>query len=150
MKRPLPIAYLDYAARDIELLARVYATFQARGHVSNKKRQLPELEVQSRRYVTLHDAPVPKDDMYRASNVLSLEILSIPAAGTTSECVQCHRRLSPESFTYCSDLAATIRQRVVHDTCKVCYLLSERATVQQQEDVNAVSVPVQSALKQIR
>lgn len=129
MTRPLPSAYLDYAAKDIALLARVYTVFQTRGHVTNRNRHLPELEVQSRRYINLHDAPIPSNDMHRSSNLLPLEILSLPAGGATAECVKCHRMLSPASFTYYDE--AKTRRLEVHETCKVCYLLCERAALQQ-------------------
>ncbi|KZV86317.1 hypothetical protein EXIGLDRAFT_572341, partial [Exidia glandulosa HHB12029] len=101
MNRPLSETYLSYAANDIELLSRVYALFQSRAHVSNRTRNRPELEIQSARYVRMHSSPIPKDDAFRMSNLMPLEVLSAPSgAGAVSRknCTKCYRSLSAACF----------------------------------------------------
>lgn len=121
--RPLPAVYLEYAAQDISLLSRVYATFQSRRYVSTRRHSRPELEVQSRRYVNMWSAPVPNDSIYHHSNLLPLEKLVLPPAGKSSECAKWHRILSTTTFTYHSGGA-----RDGHDVCMVCRVLTFRAS----------------------
>ncbi|KZV86320.1 hypothetical protein EXIGLDRAFT_724866 [Exidia glandulosa HHB12029] len=74
----------------------------------------------------MHAAPVPNNNGYLKTNILPLEILSEPpATGTTSSCDKCHRVLSSRSFTY--SRGERRRRSRVYQTCKVCYLLGERA-----------------------
>ncbi|KZV84860.1 hypothetical protein EXIGLDRAFT_805550 [Exidia glandulosa HHB12029] len=135
MDRPLPRSYLDYAANDISLISRVYSLFQQRGYVSSGSQQRPELEVQSSRYINMHLTPIPKDDAYRMSSLMPLEILSVPDSNesTRRECTKCHRSLSVASFTYRVGPTGSRGATGVYDECKVCYLLSERRRLQEEE-----------------
>lgn len=127
--RPLPSHYLSYAAEDIHLLSQVHAVFHLLSHVGTTARSMSQLEIQSARYVNMHNGVPPRiGDRYRSSNLLPMEILAVADAGPIFRCDGCTRLLSQSSFSYGE---ASGGPRTLHSCCKVCFLITQRAISKQ-------------------
>ena len=94
MDRPLPDAYLEYAARDAYLIWSLYDAFSRAGYLS-----LVTVE-QSMRYIHLHRrSPPHRDNIYASHPLLPLGIVGEdPIDGLTKMCLGCNRTLSLFGF----------------------------------------------------
>ncbi|KAH7108428.1 ribonuclease H-like domain-containing protein [Auriculariales sp. MPI-PUGE-AT-0066] len=124
MNRPLPTHYLDYALKDIVLLAALYQIFSARGYMLPYHD--PTLESQSVRYLNIHNAPLPADEQYLKSNLLPMEILQEPLERPARQCDKCQRWLTEQSFLFPVLLRGAMSR---HTTCKVCFVLATRTEI---------------------
>ncbi|EJD48684.1 hypothetical protein AURDEDRAFT_112824 [Auricularia subglabra TFB-10046 SS5] len=142
MLRPLPPTYLQYAERDILLLAYIYTVFNSRSYISHRtdaSRFATLLEC-SDRYINMHAGPLPKGNVYLSSNLLPLGILE-DTAGVKQPCDCCDRWLLVRRAFKIGP--------VRHTSCKVCRILTERAAARQkrtsgshaQSPVYTVSLP---------
>ncbi|KDQ17732.1 hypothetical protein BOTBODRAFT_105228 [Botryobasidium botryosum FD-172 SS1] len=124
MKRPLRDDSLEYAARDIRLLAGVYACFQEKSYMDEC-----DLLLQSQKYVSLWDAPPRSHDTYKSHPLLPLDILQLPSSREALvECVGCKRRLTTQSFSK-TGLRLPSKRR-----CWVCLAVSVQQHTKQQWD----------------
>ena len=78
MARPLPENFLQYAAKDIELIADLYYHFNDKGWVTTKS--LTTLMQQSQRYLE-SSAEIPRlegEDIFGNNAVLPMDVLQQP------------------------------------------------------------------------
>lgn len=115
MERPLPKNLLNYAAKDVHLIRLIYVRFRGNGYLSPNNTLL----TQSKRYVSMHaDLTLKplKEDHFRSSPVLPLDVLDGPIGEYRRECDACHRKLSMPCFK---------QQGGKHDMmCKACHVVA--------------------------
>ena len=131
MERPLPPVLLDYAAHDIEIIARVYARFESRAGRSNKKTnlfynsRLSELKIASARYVGKNTSRAQRAHFSEIglSRFLPFEVLDPPPkhAGRYS-CFRCEQWLSLPCFS--TEKRGLLRWRL--SFCRLCALLARK------------------------
>jgi exonuclease 3'-5' domain-containing protein 1 len=115
MRRPLATDLLNYAAKDVHLIRLIYEKFKRRGYLNHTR----ELLAQSQRYVSMHDDLILKplkQDRYRGSSVLPLDILERPTSTFRKECDRCHRKLSGRCFMQ--------QGGKYNKVCKVCHVVA--------------------------
>jgi len=106
--RPLPQHLVNYAARDVTVIARIFKHFQAQNYLQ------PQLSEQSARYIQIHHPRIPQEgDGYTGNSFMPLDILSVPT-GMTLICNCCRRSLSYRCFS------ATGQRLVKQRNCWVC------------------------------
>ena len=138
MARPLDPANLEYAKEDIELLANMHAHFLASGYLQD----LVDLLEKSARYLAIHSEPIDRDDIYRSSDLLPLDILNPPAAGQPLHgCDRCKRNLSAKCFVI-ERRGRSIKRLSV---CKACNLADVRETLPARKEELKVGHPAYSA-----
>jgi exonuclease 3'-5' domain-containing protein 1 len=124
MQRPLPVHYLEYALKDIVLIAALYHIFCTRGYMLPFHD--PTVEDQSVRYLNIHNAPLSADEVFLKSNILPLEVLEAPLETPNRQCDKCCRWLTEQSFLYPVLWRGAMAR---HATCKVCFILLARGEI---------------------
>jgi len=117
--RPLPQQLINYAARDVVLIARIFKRFEENNY-------LPRVLLfeQSRRYIQIHHNTIPRTgDRYKEHCFLLLDILNEPPLGRTLTCNCCGRSLSH------GDCFSAAGQRLVKQrNCWVCRAVKVRGS----------------------
>ncbi|KAF8904866.1 hypothetical protein CPB85DRAFT_956603 [Mucidula mucida] len=108
LRRPLPPQYLEYAAKDVVLIAKLYHAFVRRGFVT------AALSGQSQRYISLFKGGQPLSGRcsFQSNAFLPLDILNYNPNSPSKECTGCERHMSLECFqgyaTHCAVCAAML------------------------------------------
>ncbi|RPD55496.1 hypothetical protein L226DRAFT_469863 [Lentinus tigrinus ALCF2SS1-7] len=159
MRRPLPPALLEYAAHDIELIAKVFARFQKKGQYLDHLEALKEM---SARYMEVYPTRElrAKHAQLDLCKFVPLEVLTPPQDGAPRfECARCGRVLSLLCFSTAAagvktaesgDAASSAKpepqvgeqgDRVVEQRltlCRLCHLIARRNS----EEVLGEWVPI--------
>lgn len=92
--RPLPARYLEYAANDAILIAKLYKEFDTRRYIAKR------LSEQSARYITLFKGgkKSPGNGTFHSNPFLPLDILTYNERSPTKACSGCKRQLSQKCF----------------------------------------------------
>ncbi|KAF9020187.1 hypothetical protein BDZ89DRAFT_279117 [Hymenopellis radicata] len=94
LRRPLPPQYLEYAAKDVVLIDKLYHAFVRRGFVT------AALSGQSQRYISLFKGgkPLPGRCSFDSHPFLPLDILDYKTNTPSKMCAGCERSMSVECF----------------------------------------------------
>ena len=122
--RPLPSVLLQYAAHDIEVIARLYKRF-LKASRNSFFANLPALKAASMRYMSvyttreMHALHEPQDLL----RFMPLDVLDAPdPSAPRYRCGRCERELSISCFK--TEIAGGLKTRM--SLCRLCVLLARR------------------------